>query len=341
MAFGLHRAVPAARGSGAEIDGWMMQPEDGSFLTREMKRRVAAHKGPIFLIAEAGRIGRASAAVLDYGLAIDWLKCRMFDTNLTGAYEWCPLGPILTMTDIAVLIPCYNESADHRAPRWPISARRYPPPRSMSTTTIRRTRPQRWRAAGAIVRARPCRAKAMSCAACSPCRSGCVCAGRRRRHLRGRRRARDDRHADRRKVSNLSGKREATGTPPIAEAMCWASGCSPASPRCVPRQAGRHAERLSRDVAPLCEILSLHRARLRHRDRTHRACRAHAGADGRSALPLQGTPGRVRQQAQHLSRRHPYPVHHRVVLREERPLFFYAPSSLSLRCSRSPSAFPS
>ena len=75
------------------IDGWMMQPEDGSFLTREMKRRVAAHKGPIFLIAEAGDMGRASAAVLDYGLAIDWPKCRMFDTNLTGAYEWCPLGP--------------------------------------------------------------------------------------------------------------------------------------------------------------------------------------------------------------------------------------------------------
>jgi hypothetical protein len=73
------------------IDGWMMQPEDGSLLTREMKGRVAAHKGPIFLISEANDMGRASAAALDYGLAIDWLKCRLFDTNLTGAYEWCPL----------------------------------------------------------------------------------------------------------------------------------------------------------------------------------------------------------------------------------------------------------
>ncbi len=73
------------------IDGWMMQPEDGTLLTREMKARVYAHRGPLFLITDAYDMGRASAAVLDYGLAIDWLKCRMFDTNLTGAYQWCPL----------------------------------------------------------------------------------------------------------------------------------------------------------------------------------------------------------------------------------------------------------
>lgn len=74
------------------IDGWMMQPEDGSYLTREMRRRVAAHKGPLFLIADAYDMGRASAAVVDYGLAIDWQKCRIFTTNLTGAYQWCPLS---------------------------------------------------------------------------------------------------------------------------------------------------------------------------------------------------------------------------------------------------------
>jgi len=73
------------------IDGWMFQPEDGSLLTRQLKARVAAHKGPLILISDAYDMGRASAAVLDYGLAIDWLKCRMFDTNLTGAYQWCPL----------------------------------------------------------------------------------------------------------------------------------------------------------------------------------------------------------------------------------------------------------
>lgn len=73
------------------IDGWMMQPEDGSFLTQEMRRRVAAHKGPLFLIADAYDMGRASAAIVDYGMAIDWQKCRIFTTNLTGAYQWCPL----------------------------------------------------------------------------------------------------------------------------------------------------------------------------------------------------------------------------------------------------------
>jgi len=74
------------------IDGWMMQPEDGSYLTQEMRRRVAAHKGPLFLIADAYDMGRASAAVVDYGLAIQWQKCRIFTTNLTGAYQWCPLS---------------------------------------------------------------------------------------------------------------------------------------------------------------------------------------------------------------------------------------------------------
>jgi hypothetical protein len=56
-----------------------------------MKKRVYHHQGPLFLISDAYDMGRASAAVLDYGLAIDWLKCRMFDTNLIGAYQWCPL----------------------------------------------------------------------------------------------------------------------------------------------------------------------------------------------------------------------------------------------------------
>jgi hypothetical protein len=73
------------------IDGWMMQPRDGSFLTKEMRRRIASHKGPLFLIADAYDMGRASAAVVDYGLAIEWQKCRIFTTNLTGAYQWCPL----------------------------------------------------------------------------------------------------------------------------------------------------------------------------------------------------------------------------------------------------------
>ena len=86
IASSLPPEVPVLR-----IDGWMMQPEDGSYLTKEMRRRVAAHQGALFLIADAYDMGRASAAVVDYGLAIDWQKCRIFTTNLTGAYQWCPL----------------------------------------------------------------------------------------------------------------------------------------------------------------------------------------------------------------------------------------------------------
>ena len=87
LAPSLPPAIPVLR-----IDGWMMQPRDGSYLTAEMKRRVAAHKGPIFLIADAYDMGRATAAVADYALEIDWQRCRIFTTNLSGAYQWCPLS---------------------------------------------------------------------------------------------------------------------------------------------------------------------------------------------------------------------------------------------------------
>jgi hypothetical protein len=73
------------------IDGWMLQPKDGTGLTREMRTRVAAYKGDLYLIADANGMGRAHEALADYGLAIDWLRCRVFDTNLAGAYEFCPL----------------------------------------------------------------------------------------------------------------------------------------------------------------------------------------------------------------------------------------------------------
>ncbi len=75
------------------IDGWMMQPKDGSGLTRLMRRRVADFKGALYLIADAGAITRAHDALADYGLAIDWPKCNLFDTSLAGAYQLCPLFP--------------------------------------------------------------------------------------------------------------------------------------------------------------------------------------------------------------------------------------------------------
>jgi hypothetical protein len=75
------------------IDGWMLQPKDGSGLTKIMRKRVAAFKGDLYLIADANAMTRAHDALADYGLAIVWIKCNLFDTNLIGAYELCPLAP--------------------------------------------------------------------------------------------------------------------------------------------------------------------------------------------------------------------------------------------------------
>ena len=77
------------------IDGWMVQPRDGTKMTKDMMRRVAAHLksgGDLYLIAEAADMGRAHDALADYGLAIRWTECQQFDTNLVGTYQWCPLA---------------------------------------------------------------------------------------------------------------------------------------------------------------------------------------------------------------------------------------------------------
>jgi hypothetical protein len=78
------------------IDGWMVQPKDGTKLTQAMRARVAdaRKKGwDLYLIAEAFDMTRAHDALADYGLAIRWTECRLFDTNLAGAYQFCPLAP--------------------------------------------------------------------------------------------------------------------------------------------------------------------------------------------------------------------------------------------------------
>jgi hypothetical protein len=77
------------------IDGWMVQPKDGSRLTQEMKARVAAQLragGDLYLIADAADMDRARAALKEYHLAIRWTECQQFDTNLAGPYQWCPLA---------------------------------------------------------------------------------------------------------------------------------------------------------------------------------------------------------------------------------------------------------
>ena len=77
------------------IDGWMVQPRDGTRMTRDMMSRVAAHMaggGDIYLIADAGDMARARGVLADYRLAIRWPECQQFDTNLIGTYQWCPLA---------------------------------------------------------------------------------------------------------------------------------------------------------------------------------------------------------------------------------------------------------
>ncbi|MEO8300198.1 MAG: hypothetical protein ABI608_00315 [Rhizomicrobium sp.] len=77
------------------IDGWMVQPRDGSGLTKGMMHRVGAHLasgGELYLIADASDMGRARDALADYRLAIRWPECQQFDTNLIGTYQWCPLA---------------------------------------------------------------------------------------------------------------------------------------------------------------------------------------------------------------------------------------------------------
>jgi hypothetical protein len=86
----LPKQIPVLR-----IDGWMVQPRDGTLMTRQMRQRVAAHLakgGDLYLIADAGDMTRAHDALSDYHLAIRWPECQQFDTNLIGTYQWCPLA---------------------------------------------------------------------------------------------------------------------------------------------------------------------------------------------------------------------------------------------------------
>jgi hypothetical protein len=76
------------------IDGWMVQPRDGTLITRQMRQRVAAHLAagkPLYLIADPAELRRAHDALADYQLAIRWPECQQFDTNIIGTYQWCPL----------------------------------------------------------------------------------------------------------------------------------------------------------------------------------------------------------------------------------------------------------
>jgi hypothetical protein len=65
-------------------------------MTKDMRRRVSNHLkkgGDLFLLADAYDMTRAGDALADYHLAIGWTECRLFDTNLAGAYQFCPVVP--------------------------------------------------------------------------------------------------------------------------------------------------------------------------------------------------------------------------------------------------------
>jgi hypothetical protein len=85
----LPRQIPILR-----IDGWLIQPQDGSRLTAEARRRVDAFRGDLFVIADAGEIARSRDALAVYGLAMNAAECRNIETNLGGPYRFCPLSRV-------------------------------------------------------------------------------------------------------------------------------------------------------------------------------------------------------------------------------------------------------
>ena len=78
------------------MDGWLIQPGDGSRLTAETRKRVTAFNGDLFVIADAGEILRSRDALAVYGLAMRAAECRNIETNLAGPYRFCPLSRIET-----------------------------------------------------------------------------------------------------------------------------------------------------------------------------------------------------------------------------------------------------
>jgi hypothetical protein len=77
------------------IDGWMIQPKDGSQLTAQARARVDAFKGYLYAIFTDFEVARSADALADYGLAFDLSQCGDIETNLGEDYRFCPLtrGP--------------------------------------------------------------------------------------------------------------------------------------------------------------------------------------------------------------------------------------------------------
>ena len=82
----LPQQIPVQR-----IDGWMIQPDDGSKLTAETRKRVEAFEGDLYVIFNGYEAARNRDALKVYGFAIDSPKCRNIVTNLGGPYRFCPV----------------------------------------------------------------------------------------------------------------------------------------------------------------------------------------------------------------------------------------------------------
>lgn len=73
------------------IDGWMIQPKDGSKLTAQARARVDAFRGDLYAIFDTYELARSIDALGVYNLAIDLPNCADVETNLAGDYRFCPL----------------------------------------------------------------------------------------------------------------------------------------------------------------------------------------------------------------------------------------------------------
>jgi hypothetical protein len=74
------------------IDGLMAGPVDGSQMTADMRRRVAAHRGDLFLLSALHEEEAAENAAAAYDLRIVDSACRQITSNLGGPYRLCPLA---------------------------------------------------------------------------------------------------------------------------------------------------------------------------------------------------------------------------------------------------------
>ncbi len=76
------------------IDGWMIQPRDGSHLTAETRARVDRFRGDLYVVFNTFEAARNKDALAAYGFAIRPALCRDIVTNLGGPYGFCPLTRI-------------------------------------------------------------------------------------------------------------------------------------------------------------------------------------------------------------------------------------------------------